>query len=109
MRLSTESNAFHTPWVVRLLDIGFAAQRVPSHPRFQQMWEFTQPLPKAMLKEIETRRVGGIMGGGDRSMAGTLGANDHSCLSSGEEEGGTEQKFFWAHGGMLSISQVKTR
>ncbi|KAK1849221.1 protein methyltransferase [Colletotrichum chrysophilum] len=77
-RLPTEPNAFDTPWVVRLFAIDFAAQRVPDHPRFQQAWEFTHPVPEATLKQIETRRAGGVMGGGGGSMAGAVGANDHN-------------------------------
>ncbi|TDZ23481.1 Protein arginine N-methyltransferase skb1 [Colletotrichum orbiculare MAFF 240422] len=77
-RLPTEPNAFHTPWVVHLYAIDFAAQRVPGHPRFQQAWEFSHPIPEAALKQIETRRAGGVMGGGGGSMAGAVGANDHN-------------------------------
>ncbi|OLN92156.1 Protein arginine N-methyltransferase skb1 [Colletotrichum chlorophyti] len=77
-RLPTDPNAFSTPWVVRLFAIDFAAVRVPGHPRFQQAWEFTHPVPEATLKQIETRRAGGVMGGGGGSMAGAVGANDHN-------------------------------
>ncbi|KAK2025612.1 PRMT5 arginine-N-methyltransferase [Colletotrichum zoysiae] len=77
-RVPTEPNAFDTPWVVRLFALDFAAVRVPDHPRFQQTWEFSHPVPEATLKQIETRRAGGVMGGGGGSMAGAVGANDHN-------------------------------
>ncbi|KAF6845014.1 protein methyltransferase [Colletotrichum musicola] len=77
-RLPMEPNAFETPWVVRLFAIDFAAQRVPGHPRIQQAWEFSHPIPEGTLKQIEIRRAGGVMGGGGGSMAGSVGANDHN-------------------------------
>ncbi|GJD01565.1 arginine N-methyltransferase skb1 [Colletotrichum higginsianum] len=77
-RVPTEPNAFDTPWVVRLFALDFAAVRVPDHPRFQQAWEFSHPVPEATLRQIETRRAGGVMGGGGGSMGGAVGANDHN-------------------------------
>ncbi|KAG6274386.1 hypothetical protein E4U49_003764 [Claviceps purpurea] len=80
-RSATEATAFSTPWVVRLYALDFVCQKVPGHPRFQQAWEFTHPVPESTLQSIEARRSGGIMGGGGGSMAGAAGANDHNSRS----------------------------
>ncbi|KAG6008516.1 hypothetical protein E4U21_004356 [Claviceps maximensis] len=80
-RSITEATAFSTPWVVRLYALDFVCQKVPGHPRFQQAWEFTHPVPESTLRNIEARRSGGIMGGGGGSMAGAAGANDHNSRS----------------------------
>lgn len=77
-RVSVEATAFDTPWVVRLYAMDFVAQRVPSHDRIQQAWEFVHPIPEETLKGIEARRSGGVVGGGGGSMAGAAGANDHN-------------------------------
>ncbi|KAG5933118.1 hypothetical protein E4U53_001083 [Claviceps sorghi] len=77
-RSATDTTAFSTPWVVRLYALDFVCQKVPGHPRFQQAWEFTHPIPESTLHNIEARRSGGIMGGGGGSMAGAAGANDHN-------------------------------
>lgn len=77
-RLPMDANAFETPWVVRLFQLDFVAQKVPGHPRFQQAWEFVHPLPETTMKLIEARRSGGVVGGGGGSMAGGVGANDHN-------------------------------
>lgn len=77
-RLPLDANAFDTPWVVRLFQVDFVAQRVPGHARFQQAWEFVHPLPQSTMDIIEARRSGGVVGGGGGSMAGGVGANDHN-------------------------------
>jgi type II protein arginine methyltransferase len=77
-RVPTDPNAFETPWVVMLYALDFVSQRVPDHPRFQQAWEFSHPLPESTLSLIEARRSGGVVGGGGGSMAGAAGANDHN-------------------------------
>ncbi|KAI1863306.1 uncharacterized protein JN550_009626 [Neoarthrinium moseri] len=77
-RSPMDPNAFETPWVVRLFQLDFVAQRVPSHERFQQAWEFVHPLPQSTMDRIEARRSGGVVGGGGGSMAGGVGANDHN-------------------------------
>ncbi|KAH7040657.1 protein arginine N-methyltransferase [Microdochium trichocladiopsis] len=74
-----DANAFDTPWVVRLFQLDFVAQRgVPDRPRFQQCWEFAHPLPQVTMDMVEARRSGGVVGGGGGSMAGGVGANDHN-------------------------------
>ncbi|KAG4218228.1 hypothetical protein PC116_g33292, partial [Phytophthora cactorum] len=76
---SLSSDAFDTPWVVRLFALDFVAERVPDRPRFQQAWEFAHPLPQATMDAMEARRAGGVAGGGGGSMAGAVGANDHNA------------------------------
>ncbi|CAM1509069.1 Fc.00g028080.m01.CDS01 [Cosmosporella sp. VM-42] len=77
-RLPTDPNGFDTPWVVHLYAINFVSQRVPGHPKFQEAWEFSHPIPESTLETIEARRSGGVVGGGGGSMAGAAGANDHN-------------------------------
>lgn len=77
-RIPTDPNAFDTPWVTRLYALDFVAQRVPGHPRFQEAWEFSHPIPDSTLAALEARRSGGVVGGGGGSMAGAAGANDHN-------------------------------
>jgi type II protein arginine methyltransferase len=77
-RAPSDPNAFETPWVVRLFALDFVCQRVPDHPRFQQAWEFSHPIPESTIKVIEARRSGGVVGGGGGSMLGAAGANDHN-------------------------------
>jgi protein arginine N-methyltransferase 5 len=77
-RAPIEPNAFETPWVVRLFALDFVSQRVPGHPRFQEAWEFSHPIPESTLQSVEARRSGGVVGGGGGSMAGAAGANDHN-------------------------------
>ncbi|KAI1817622.1 protein arginine N-methyltransferase [Poronia punctata] len=74
-----DSNAFNTPWVVRLFALDFVAQHVPGHRRFQQAWEFEHPLPQETMDTVAARRSGGVVGGGGGSMAGGVGANDHNA------------------------------
>ena len=77
-RVAVEPDGFETPWVVRLFALDYASQRVPNHPRFQQAWEFSHPIPDSTFKAIEAKRSGGVIGGGGGSMAGAAGANDHN-------------------------------
>ncbi|OAA71068.1 protein arginine N-methyltransferase HSL7 [Akanthomyces lecanii RCEF 1005] len=77
-RSATDSNAFSTPWVVHLFSLDYNAQRVPDHPRIQEAWEFSHPIPASTLQGVEARRSGGVVGGGGGSMAGAAGANDHN-------------------------------
>ncbi|KAF7535767.1 hypothetical protein G7Z17_g13155 [Cylindrodendrum hubeiense] len=77
-REPTEANAFETPWVVRLYALDFVSQKVPGHPRFQEAWEFSHPIPDTTLAAVEARRSGGVVGGGGGSMSGAAGANDHN-------------------------------
>jgi protein arginine N-methyltransferase 5 len=77
-RAPMEPTAFETPWVVRLFALDFVSQRVPGHPRFQEAWEFSHPIPDSTLQMVEARRSGGVVGGGGGSMAGAAGANDHN-------------------------------
>ncbi|PFH58921.1 hypothetical protein XA68_13048 [Ophiocordyceps unilateralis] len=77
-RSAVDATAFDTPWVVRLYALDFVCQRVPHHPRFQQAWEFSHPIPDSTLQAIQYRRSGGVVGGGGGSMAGAAGANDHN-------------------------------
>ncbi|OAA63075.1 protein arginine N-methyltransferase HSL7 [Cordyceps fumosorosea ARSEF 2679] len=77
-RSATDPNAFATPWVVHLFSLDYNASRVPDHPRIQEAWEFSHPIPESTLQGIEARRSGGVVGGGGGSMAGAAGANDHN-------------------------------
>lgn len=72
--------AADTPYVVMLHQIDYlASTSSPSHPRFQQAWEFVHPLPASVLAVAEARRAGGVSGGGGGSMAGGDGANEHNA------------------------------
>ncbi|KAK7920629.1 arginine N-methyltransferase skb1 [Apiospora marii] len=77
-RLPMDPHGFETPWVVRLFQLDFVAEKVPGHARFQQAWEFVHPLPDATMAMVDARRSGGVVGGGGGSMAGGVGANDHN-------------------------------
>lgn len=77
-RAQTDPTAYDTPWVVSLYQLDFVAQRVPGHPRFQEAWEFSHPIPDSTLEAITARRSGGVVGGTGGSMAGAAGANDHN-------------------------------
>ncbi|KAK6824709.1 PRMT5 arginine-N-methyltransferase [Apiospora arundinis] len=77
-RLPMDPHGFETPWVVRLWQLDFVAEKVPGHARFQQAWEFVHPLPDATMAMVDARRSGGVVGGGGGSMAGGVGANDHN-------------------------------
>ena len=77
-RAITDPTATETPYVVMLHAIDYLATSVPDHPRFQESWEFTHPLPAATLIAAETRRGGGVSGGGGGSMSGGDGANEHN-------------------------------
>ncbi|TAQ89351.1 hypothetical protein B7494_g2318 [Chlorociboria aeruginascens] len=77
-RAITDSTATETPYVVMLHAIDYIAISVPHHPKIQQAWEFTHPLPTATLAVAEARRSGGVSGGGGGSMSGGDGANEHN-------------------------------
>jgi protein arginine N-methyltransferase 5 len=77
-RAITDSTATETPYVVMLHAIDYLATSVPDHPRIQQAWEFTHPLPASTLAIAEARRSGGVSGGGGGSMSGGDGANEHN-------------------------------
>jgi protein arginine N-methyltransferase 5 len=77
-RAQTDATAFDTPWVVSLFQLDFVAQKVPGHPRFQEAWEFSHPIPDSTLDAVVARRSGGVVGGTGGSMAGAAGANDHN-------------------------------
>ncbi|KAL6885138.1 protein arginine N-methyltransferase [Trichoderma longibrachiatum] len=77
-RAQNDPTAYDTPWVVSLYQLDFVAQRVPGHPRFQEAWEFSHPVPDSTLEAITARRSGGVVGGTGGSMAGAAGANDHN-------------------------------
>ncbi|KAK8094063.1 PRMT5 arginine-N-methyltransferase [Apiospora hydei] len=77
-RLPMDPHGFETPWVVRLFQLDFVAEKVPGHARFQQAWEFVHPLPESTMTMVDARRSGGVVGGGGGSMAGGVGANDHN-------------------------------
>jgi protein arginine N-methyltransferase 5 len=77
-RAITDDTATETPYVVLLHAIDFLATSVPDHPRIQQAWEFSHPLPATTLAVAEARRGGGVSGGGGGSMSGGDGANEHN-------------------------------
>lgn len=79
-RAATDKTTFDTPWVVRLFQLDFAAARgVPGHPLFQEMWEFSHPLPKATWDQMTARGQSGLIGGVGGSMEGSVGANEHNA------------------------------
>ncbi|RAL67086.1 hypothetical protein DID88_007866 [Monilinia fructigena] len=77
-RFSSDEAAANTPYVVMFHAIDFLATSVPGHPRIQQAWEFSHPLPASTLNIAEARRGGGVSGGGGGSMSGGDGANEHN-------------------------------
>lgn len=78
-RAITDPTATETPYVVMLHAIDYVAVSAPGHPRIQQAWEFSHPLPSATLAVAEARRGGGVSGGGGGSMSGGDGANEHNA------------------------------
>jgi protein arginine N-methyltransferase 5 len=77
-RAITDATATETPYVVLLHAIDYLATSVPDHPRIQEAWEFSHPLPAHTLNIAEARRGGGVSGGGGGSMSGGDGANEHN-------------------------------
>jgi protein arginine N-methyltransferase 5 len=80
-RITSDPNAFETPWVVRLFAVDYVAQKVPGRPRFQQAWEFVHPVPVLRLDNF-TRDTGSdsrvFATGGVGSISGASGTNDHN-------------------------------
>lgn len=76
--LPNDANAFETPWVVRLFQMDFVAQKVPGKPRFQQAWEFVHPVKGSLQEkfEVEGERVPRTLGGGAMNTSG--GLNEHN-------------------------------
>lgn len=80
-RTSSSSNPFETPWVTRLFQLDFAAQKVPSHGRFQQAWEFVHPVEIARADQFAEKHGNAVKftteGGGN--IFGSSGINDHNA------------------------------
>ncbi|CAN8103609.1 unnamed protein product [Discula destructiva] len=76
--LPNDENAFETPWVVRLFQMDFVAQKVPGKPRFQQAWEFVHPVNGSLQEQFESKgeRVPRTLGGGGMNNSG--GLNEHN-------------------------------
>lgn len=76
--LPNDENAFETPWVVRLFQMDFVAQKVPGKPRFQQAWEFVHPVQGSLQEKFEDKgeRVPRTLGGGAMNNSG--GLNEHN-------------------------------
>lgn len=76
--LPNDENAFETPWVVRLFQMDFVAQKVPGKPRFQQAWEFVHPVNGSLQEQFESKgeRVPRTLGGGGMTNSG--GLNEHN-------------------------------
>lgn len=78
--LPNDANAFETPWVVRLYQLDFVAQKVPQKPRFQQAWEFVHPVQGSLLDrslEAEGKPPPRTLGGG--AMNNSAGLNEHNA------------------------------
>lgn len=78
--LPSDENAFETPWVVRLYQMDFVAQKVPRKPRFQQAWEFAHPVRGAVLDQWlgeHGRPPPRTLGGG--AMTNSAGLNEHNA------------------------------
>lgn len=78
--LPNDENAFETPWVVRLYQMDFVAQKVPQKPRFQQAWEFVHPVRGAVLDQWldkYERAPPRTLGGG--AMNNSAGLNEHNA------------------------------
>ncbi|KAB5582363.1 methyltransferase-like protein [Coniochaeta sp. 2T2.1] len=80
-RVSTDPNAFDTPWVVRLFAIDFVAQSVPLLHRFQEAWEFAHPVEVSRSDDlVEEHGMGAkYVTPGVGSMSGANGANEHNA------------------------------
>lgn len=80
-RVIGEPNAFEIPWVTRLYQIDFVAQKgVPGHPRFQKAWEFFHPVAITRADDrIAEHGVGAnLSSSGYGSMACSAGLNEHN-------------------------------
>ncbi|PSR80035.1 methyltransferase-like protein [Coniella lustricola] len=79
--LPNDANAFETPWVVRLFQMDFVAQKVPGKPRFQQAWEFVHPVWGSLQEqweEIKGERMPRTLNGGG-AMNNSGGLNEHNA------------------------------
>lgn len=103
-RLPSDPHAFDLPYVVMLHAIDFLSTKPPSppppqepsqqskkprrstssphdqeqpEPDIQQAWQFTHPLPPAILAQAQLRRGGSAAGGGGGATGGD-GANEHN-------------------------------
>ncbi|KAK4662609.1 hypothetical protein QC763_605040 [Podospora pseudopauciseta] len=77
----SDPHAFEIPYVVRLFQLDFNAQKVPNHPRFQQAWEFVHPVGVNRADEFAAEYGFGrkyvTPGGG--AMYGSNGTNEHNA------------------------------
>ncbi|KAK4226996.1 PRMT5 arginine-N-methyltransferase-domain-containing protein [Podospora fimiseda] len=80
-RVVSDPNAFDIPYVVRLFQLDFVAQKVPGHPRFQQAWEFIHPVEVNRaddFAEVHGKAIKYVNPGGG-SMYGSSGTNEHNA------------------------------
>lgn len=78
--LPHDPHAFETPYVVRLFQMDFVAQKVPGRPRFQQAWEFAHPVWGSRQERWEAASAAAMprtLGGGAMNNSG--GHNEHNA------------------------------
>lgn len=80
-RITTDPNAFDTPWVVRLFAIDFVCQSVPLQHRFQEAWEFSHPVEVTRADDFieEHGMTARYITPGVGSMSGSSGTNEHNA------------------------------
>ncbi|KAJ4307072.1 hypothetical protein N0V88_000447 [Collariella sp. IMI 366227] len=76
-----DANGFETPWVVRLFQLDYVAQKVPGHGRFQQAWEFVHPVEVCRADDFAAvhGKAAKYVTGGVGPMAGSTGTNEHNA------------------------------
>ncbi|KAH8880096.1 Skb1 methyltransferase [Thozetella sp. PMI_491] len=80
-RVVADPNAFEIPWVVRLFQIDFVAEKVPGHPRFQEAWEFIHPVGVSRADDFAAKHglAAKFTTGGGGAMSGSSGTNEHNA------------------------------
>ena len=80
-RVTTDPNAFDTPWVVRLFAIDFVSRDVGAHRRFQQAWEFVHPVEVSRQDDFAARNgaAAPFSTAGVGSISGAFARNEHNA------------------------------
>nr|CAB91373.1 related to SHK1 KINASE-BINDING protein [Neurospora crassa] len=80
-RVVSDPNAFDIPWVTRLFQLAYVAQKVPKHGRFQQAWEFVHPVEVSRADDFSAQngRARKYVTHGSGSMYGSSGINEHNA------------------------------
>ncbi|KAL0470879.1 protein arginine N-methyltransferase [Neurospora intermedia] len=80
-RVVSDPNVFDIPWVTRLFQLAYVAQKVPKHGRFQQAWEFVHPVEVSRADDFSAQngRARKYVTHGSGSMYGSSGINEHNA------------------------------